>query len=527
MDKLLEDIKRIEFEEIDYSLENDDYFQYRKGKIPILISAPHGTRHLRNDDWLDEDEYTASIAIKLAELTGAHVIYANRATKEDPNHDLKCSYKNAVKQIKKKHGIKFLADIHGASEEKEFIVDVGIIDDKDMKKCSCPNFMSTIEKSLQEIKKRQKGRLFNIMFSGAGDESKGVERVTSFAKNRGDIEAAQFEINAKYRIIERKPDSSEAMRGNDPHFKTDEKNILELIEVMRNMILEINRKIQEMDNEKRDAYSQILEAFDQLKLDNVHERRMASKPLYDFFMILLKEVGVALCGLDENSLKAYHLKTRWKNIKTHLSYIEDPKVWDDLVNELNNIRNDVEHKDYYYPKAQRLKEIREKALEFKDWIVRVGKEYYRQSKNFTFKEAFLKTVMEHVREADWMMHEFGESTPHAAKSEYSLLDEKDEYLELKQSIKLLQGRLNNIADLEDLERPDLENLIKMVRIISQIRAREEILLKYSVCPKCGGKITETQRAVGGTADDPEPTAIVYRVGCENCDYELHSETISL
>jgi hypothetical protein len=81
MDKKIEEIKRIEYEEIDYWKESKDYYKFKKGKIPILISAPHGARHLRNGKWKEEDEYTASIAIKLADLTGAHAIYVKNAMK--------------------------------------------------------------------------------------------------------------------------------------------------------------------------------------------------------------------------------------------------------------------------------------------------------------------------------------------------------------------------------------------------------------------------------------------------------------
>lgn len=282
-----------------------------------------------------------------------------------------------------------------------------------------------------------------------------------------------------------------------------------------------------MNQESNDAYSDLLKAFDQLKLSNAHERRMGCKPLYDFFQRSIREVGVALCGLDENSLRIYHLKTRWENIKIQLSYIEDPKIWDDLINEMNNIRHKVEHDDYYDPKLGRLKAIRSKAPEFRDWVINVAKEYYKQSKNFTFKEAFFQTLDSYIMEAEWLTREYGEKTPHAAESDYSIMDQEDSYTQLMQLLTTLRERMKDIVKLEDLERSDLEDLIKIVKIVSQIRGREEILLRYSVCPKCGGKIVESERAFGGSFEDPEPEGFVYRVGCEKCDYELYSETFSI
>lgn len=72
---------------------------------------------------------------------------------------------------------------------------------------------------------------------------------------------------------------------------------------------------------------------------------------------------------------------------------------------------------------------------------------------------------------------------------------------------------------------NLEKLIQIAKIISDFKGKEEILLRYSICPKCGGKVRETQRRFGGTEDDPMPDGVYLRVGCEKCDYELHSETI--
>ena len=36
MDKLLKDIREIEFTKIQYQKERDDYFEYKKGKIYVL-----------------------------------------------------------------------------------------------------------------------------------------------------------------------------------------------------------------------------------------------------------------------------------------------------------------------------------------------------------------------------------------------------------------------------------------------------------------------------------------------------------
>ena len=234
MEKLLKDIKAIEFSKIQYDIESEDYYGYIEGKIPILISAPHGARHLRNGSWKEEDEYTAGLAIKLAEMTDAHVIYVKNATKEDSNHDLETKYKDKIREIVIEHGIKFIADIHGANSNRPFKVSVGIINDEN-EKCSCPSFKDTIQETFKIFQKD----IFNLCNFSASKSG----TITSFAKNILNIEAAQFELNSKFRIVERKPDSSYSKKG-DSEYKADENNVIELLNHLEEMVLRINQKIQ-------------------------------------------------------------------------------------------------------------------------------------------------------------------------------------------------------------------------------------------------------------------------------------------
>jgi uncharacterized protein with PIN domain len=95
-------------------------------------------------------------------------------------------------------------------------------------------------------------------------------------------------------------------------------------------------------------------------------------------------------------------------------------------------------------------------------------------------------------------------------------------------VKTLPEILENIKNLEDTKRSDLESLIQLVKIVNNFKGREEVLLRFSVCPKCGGKIEETEHYVGGdTEDQPEPTGVYIRVGCQKCDYLIHDDIIDI
>lgn len=281
-------------------------------------------------------------------------------------------------------------------------------------------------------------------------------------------------------------------------------------------------------NEKKYAlYLELLNLFDQLKLNTIHERRTAHKPLYDYFLKIILVVGVNLCCLNQNSLKISHLKTRWENVKSCLNDAGDIKRWDSLINEMNHIRNAVEHDDDYDPSTERLITIRKEAPEFTSWLMTVSNDYYKKSVNFTFKESFFHIAMEYIRDAERIIDEYGENIPYAAKLESENFIEYP-YTQISKLSKKVQETLKSIKELEDIKPSDLEDLIFMVVLTSHFKGREDVLRNSSICPKCGGAFMQTSTSVGGgTEEQPEPDYLHIRVGCQKCDYVLFEDTISI
>jgi len=232
---ILAAIRAIEFERIRYDSASDDYFEVIEGDIPVLLSAPHGARHLRNGAWKGEDEYTASLAITLGELTGASVIFVKNKTREDSNCLPRTRYKDAIRELVDERGIRFLADIHGADIGRGYKVSVGIIDAEDMGRCSCPQCKPLIEEAFRSFQYP----LFHLdAFTAASPET-----VTSFARHICGIEAAQFEINARHRIVERKPDSTRARHGDESGFRAEETDVFELVQCLEGMVARISEEI--------------------------------------------------------------------------------------------------------------------------------------------------------------------------------------------------------------------------------------------------------------------------------------------
>ena len=97
----------------EYAAGGEPEFAYSSGRIPVLVSAPHGAAHTRDGKYKGEDEFTAGFARLIGEESGAHCIYARRKSKTDPNAATDAPYKDMVRQICGRNEIRFVIDLHG------------------------------------------------------------------------------------------------------------------------------------------------------------------------------------------------------------------------------------------------------------------------------------------------------------------------------------------------------------------------------------------------------------------------------
>lgn len=191
-------------------------FTYEAGRLPVLLSAPHGAAHTRQGELKAEDEYTAAFVRLLAFITGAHALYARYQSGSDPNFDANVPYKKMLAKVVNREKIRFVLDLHGAKEDKNFGLALGT-----MKNESCPGSRDLIIDTLTEagFSKDEAGlRRLDIdrAFPGAGSTSR--ETVTRFAWRTLGVPAAQLELNANLRIVRRLPGTtaSEPFSGS-PH----------------------------------------------------------------------------------------------------------------------------------------------------------------------------------------------------------------------------------------------------------------------------------------------------------------------
>ncbi|WP_051569303.1 hypothetical protein [Alkaliphilus transvaalensis] len=168
-------------------------FQYKEGSIPVVVSAPHTVRQIRNGTHKKADMFTGSLAILLHELTNCHVIYRTYTGRGDANRDIDCPYKaHLIKRIEENE-ISYLIDLHGMREDRNFDIDVGTLNGKstnwNLERIILDSFNNF---GITDVR-------FDYLFDA---DKKGT--VTNTIWNEIAIPSFQIEINGIYRNIKLK-----------------------------------------------------------------------------------------------------------------------------------------------------------------------------------------------------------------------------------------------------------------------------------------------------------------------------------
>lgn len=84
-----------------------------RGELPVIVTAPHATRHMRLGKMKYRDKHTGALAIILHSMTGCHALYTHWASKTDPNYYDDAPFKERLEDVVKSYGIGFVLDLHG------------------------------------------------------------------------------------------------------------------------------------------------------------------------------------------------------------------------------------------------------------------------------------------------------------------------------------------------------------------------------------------------------------------------------
>lgn len=204
-------------------------FTYTAGRLPVLLSAPHGATHTRNGRVKAEDEFTSSFARLVAERTGAHVLYTHHQSDTDPNYARHAPYKVYLKQLVKAAGIRFVLDIHGAAPRRDFGVALGTMNGRT---CS-PRQRNLIIQTLGAHGFKQKGTNLHRLDRLDVDQTfPGGERqhtVTHYVSQNLNVPAAQFEINAYLRTVR---SIGDPFQGDLPRIERTVKAFIALVQTL-------------------------------------------------------------------------------------------------------------------------------------------------------------------------------------------------------------------------------------------------------------------------------------------------------
>ena len=203
-------------------------------RAPVLISAPHGAMTHRNsyrEEWHQEDDYSAGIALLLAERCRVPAIVTLwRTDNEDPNHHVEdnSAYKRALKRVVERAGVRCVIDLHAARDNsmpRDVLVDLGTRREK----------QSLPPAHLAELTRLIEDRL------GAGAVSHNTfparvnrRTITAYCHGTLGLHAVQVEMKSAVRVPERRVDAT-AYAESGP-FAARPENVVGMLQALADFV---------------------------------------------------------------------------------------------------------------------------------------------------------------------------------------------------------------------------------------------------------------------------------------------------
>lgn len=108
------------------AISSTDGLIYLKGDVPVLITAPHSTAHMRLGKLKRQEFYTGALAAMLHNSARCHAMYTNAISEIDPNYYDESQFKERLAEILTGSDIKLLIDLHGTGSGREADIFPGI-----------------------------------------------------------------------------------------------------------------------------------------------------------------------------------------------------------------------------------------------------------------------------------------------------------------------------------------------------------------------------------------------------------------
>jgi gamma-glutamylcyclotransferase (GGCT)/AIG2-like uncharacterized protein YtfP len=176
--------------------EDSDGIHYIRGRVPVLVTAPHATAHVRMGKLKRQEFHTGALAVLLHSVTGCHALYAGRLSSLDPNYTDESPFKAKLSEIAGRIGLEFLIDVHGTGSERPGDVFPGVGTNGE--------FLNGRPGSFGELGQAAQSNGISL---GPTDVFPAARQmtVTRFAATKLSIPSMQLEINRNLRRPETEP----------------------------------------------------------------------------------------------------------------------------------------------------------------------------------------------------------------------------------------------------------------------------------------------------------------------------------
>lgn len=168
--------------------EETPWFEVIEGPVPIIVTAPHATKPLREGKYRFSDGGgTAALAKMLNKLTGVTVVHTTFASPSDPNYYDDNTFKVALKKLISQRQPVLILDIHGSHGYRPYDVDLGTMDGKSL--------LGNEEIAANLIDTFRKEGLMNISYNYFGASKN--QTITKFGSILG-VPSVQLEISSTW-----------------------------------------------------------------------------------------------------------------------------------------------------------------------------------------------------------------------------------------------------------------------------------------------------------------------------------------
>jgi len=261
---------------------------------------------------------------------------------------------------------------------------------------------------------------------------------------------------------------------------------------------------------------------------DAYDIRFTYIPIYDCYWYFLIAAANS-CEIDQSKLNYANLRQSWNEIRERLEkYTPNAAFqrWNQIINEISGFRNIFAHNPTKKaPTIDQIKKCVSSIKSFSEWLPEILDTYIQNLPSYQAALTFNGVIENYIWQAGFIYLEIGDKvTPRIVKDNYLFTDLFD-YHELPKRIEEVRKIMEQLIHITELTQPSFEKIIQLLRYISLLEGSYHANIELYKCPVCDGMIEETSIGYGDTPDDPEPTGISIRVGCDTCDFSIMEDTI--